>query len=517
MPVMKYVLILICLVMSFKSASAQKPIPDMRSTTKSNVEFLLSNNGIYGSNLITRRGGVFWPRGSGNQYIFGGGIWFGAKKMKEGEAKPRELTVVSFNPNSGISWMMPGQVSDTLKQFDSTQYLLQSSIDYHSNGTEKNGFPYNWPMWDTKGNVRTNRNFGSYITNQADRSGVIYPKGTVIISDEDIVAVYNDKNLGNYELSVNSARNLGYPLGIQFEQVLYSWEMGTLLQDAVAIRYTIINTSPDTLKECWVGNALDGDIVSNANNSNKGAQNDIVKYLSERADLNTAIQFSEETMGDEGKGLGVIAVSLLESPAIDVSHSLRKDKKSFTFTEQLGLKTFKNWTIDGEGFGDSRYYELSRGVIDGNTGAADKRMLLATGPFHMMPGDTTYLTVAFTFAKRDTANENYAKLIQKIEAVRDTLFKNGGREVPEPEPGRSVVIYHNSAEATLYLSLLKTENVKVELYNVLGQRVREVFNGELSAQNHAIPFSTAMLPSGAYYCAIFKNGDVEMVPVRIAR
>ncbi|HYF03976.1 MAG TPA: hypothetical protein VEC36_11400 [Patescibacteria group bacterium] len=61
-------------------------------------------------------------------------------------------------------------------------------------------------------------------------------------------------------------------------------------------------------------------------------------------------------------------------------------------------------------------------------------MLLATGPFHMLPGDTTYLTVAFTFAKRDTANENYAELIRKIEAVRDTLFKNNGEEIPEATP-----------------------------------------------------------------------------------
>jgi hypothetical protein len=27
-------------------------------------------------------GGGYWPRGSQNQYIFGGGVWFGAKKMR---------------------------------------------------------------------------------------------------------------------------------------------------------------------------------------------------------------------------------------------------------------------------------------------------------------------------------------------------------------------------------------------------------------------------------------------------
>ncbi|HYF03977.1 MAG TPA: T9SS type A sorting domain-containing protein [Patescibacteria group bacterium] len=79
-------------------------------------------------------------------------------------------------------------------------------------------------------------------------------------------------------------------------------------------------------------------------------------------------------------------------------------------------------------------------------------------------------------------------------------------------------MYYSNSEATLYLSLLKTTDVKVELYNILGQKVSDVFKGELSGQNHAIPFSIANLPSGAYYCAVFKNGgEVEMVPVRIAR
>ena len=43
----------------------------------SNVEFFSSNYGIFGLNVSASKAGGIWPRGSGNAYIFGGGIWFG--------------------------------------------------------------------------------------------------------------------------------------------------------------------------------------------------------------------------------------------------------------------------------------------------------------------------------------------------------------------------------------------------------------------------------------------------------
>jgi hypothetical protein len=87
----------------------------------SNIEFFSSNYGIFGLNVIGNQAGGIWPRGSNKAYIFGGGIWFGARKVardtsgqiiktSEGIDSLRKMAVISYNPNSGASWMVPGRV-----------------------------------------------------------------------------------------------------------------------------------------------------------------------------------------------------------------------------------------------------------------------------------------------------------------------------------------------------------------------------------------------------------------------
>ncbi|MCX7936371.1 MAG: hypothetical protein N2971_01530, partial [Chlorobi bacterium] len=83
---------------------------DLRQNTVSRVRFMITNYGIFGLDVARNQGGGFWPRGSTNEYIFGGGIWFGAIKTKDG--LPRKMSVISYNPNSGASWMTPGSIDD---------------------------------------------------------------------------------------------------------------------------------------------------------------------------------------------------------------------------------------------------------------------------------------------------------------------------------------------------------------------------------------------------------------------
>ena len=45
----------------------------------SNIEFFYTNRGVL-FNSGSQAEGCFWPRGSGNSYIFGEGLWFATKK-----------------------------------------------------------------------------------------------------------------------------------------------------------------------------------------------------------------------------------------------------------------------------------------------------------------------------------------------------------------------------------------------------------------------------------------------------
>ena len=124
---------------------------DIQKNTISNVDFYSSNFGIIGCNLLQNNGGTFWPRGSLDQYIFAGGFWFGAKKYLPGDSVPHKLVEISYNPNSGSSWFVPGRIEDgdLADTLDYYTYRTYFSTDFH----KFSGIPKdltdgpNWTHW----------------------------------------------------------------------------------------------------------------------------------------------------------------------------------------------------------------------------------------------------------------------------------------------------------------------------------------------------------------------------------
>jgi hypothetical protein len=515
-------LVLICLVTGASYESAAQAF-QQHKTTKGNVEIMLTNYGIFGLDVAKNAGGGFWPRASQNQYIFGGGIWFAALKLLPGEDVPRKLVAISYNPNSGKSWMVPGSVQDGPNVDNTTfKYDIQSSVDYNSDGTAINPPLPTWPMWNTGGILKQNGNFGSYIYTESDRSSVVYPQGAAFISDEDIISIFKDTDVSVYEKdTITKVLEAGLPLGMQYQQAVYSWNKGTPLQDVVVIRYTMINTSPDTLRECYLAPAIDADIAVKANASN-GAANDRTRFMTERPELQTAIQWTNENAGEAGKGFGYLGVTLLETPAVDAQNNIRKDKGFYPFTEQIGLYTFHNWTIENDpSTSDQRYDFVAAGMKDGDDGPGDKRMLASTGPFVMHPGDTARVAVALTFAKYTGTTgagtpESLAELIGKIETLRNELYQ-GVLSVENENllKEKSAFISFKNDAATLHFKNESFKNIRAELFNTLGERISIIYNGDISADE--ISFKTNELPAGMYYCVIILNGERITLPMTIVR
>ena len=90
--------------------NSETPVYQQEKNTVSNVEFTTTNYGIFGLDVESSSNGGTWPRNSKNGYIFGGGIWFGAQKLVDG--KMRSLVELSYNPNTGKSWMVPGRIEN---------------------------------------------------------------------------------------------------------------------------------------------------------------------------------------------------------------------------------------------------------------------------------------------------------------------------------------------------------------------------------------------------------------------
>lgn len=435
---------------------------DLQENTVSNIEFYVTNYGIFGFNTAAGGGigGGYWPRGSLNQYIFGGGVWFGALKKFNQDTVP--LVLVTYNPNSGLSWTVPGRINaggptSTLNEDtwdvdvnDTKTYRSYFSTDFNlSSGSALNtdDGPA-WPIWDFSSNpfdtLKVNRYFGQYVDNPVERSRDYHSKGPAFISEEDIFATYKDTDLNYYEGGNAQRRSEGYPLQLQFEEMIYSWGFGRY-KDFIFIKYEITNYSPDTLFKCWLAPVLDVDLAR-APNTRLGASNDRTTFYFQDSSLNLAYQWTNSDLGESNVGFGYLGFDFLESPATFQAYDedglptfdpengyVRKDKKFFEGSEQLGLVSMRNWNIqDDPKENAERYAFISEPILDGDNGPGDKRFMMSTGPFNMRPADTVRVVVGIMLANTakgrdaDGTPEDVAELISLnkfAQAVYDNNFR----------------------------------------------------------------------------------------------
>ncbi len=402
---------------------------DLQQNKVSNIEFYTTNYGIFGLNVRGNVGGGYWPRRSNNQYIFGGGIWFAAQKTPPGSLTgvKRKLCVISYNPNSGASWMVPGSVNDgdEVQNNLRDKYRVYFSTDFRPNdgAARISTDGPNWPIWDVDNNaeIKVDRYFGKHEPDISRRNLANHTKGPAFISGEDIFSVFKDTDLQRYEGGEDIQRAKGYPMRLQFEQMFYTWGFGDY-KDFMFMKYDIINFSNDILEECYMAPAMDMDIALRTNNVG-GAANDRTRFFIEDESLNLAVQWSNADRGEGGKDFGYIGFDFLESPAVDDSGYIRKDKKVFTNDEQLGLHAFRNWIIQNDPVDDDgRYNFLSEDIKDGDTGPGDKRFLMSTGPFKLRPQDTARVVVGLIMAKTSKGRDADGTVEDMAELIRKDVF-----------------------------------------------------------------------------------------------
>lgn len=516
----------------------ESKIFDVRQNLKSNVDLSITNYGVIGKNGLTNASSVSWPRGSNNMYLFGGGLWFGAVKQNS-EGEFFKNTFITYNPNSGISWVVPGRIADGNELDKSLTAQLNNrvyvSTDYAEDGTPTDVTDAtNWPIWDAKPGQTPGVDgyAGQYVPNPANRTMVVYPKGPVFLSDEDIFTIYKDTDLNYYEHGVTKARERGYPLGLDIAQTVYTWAEGEL-KDAVIIHYEIVNRSSDTLRECWVAPAMDFDIAT-VLQSQAGASNDRVRFYAEDPSLNLAVQWTEGNMGEANKGFGYVGMSFLSSPAVDENGFIRRDKQFFAQEEQLGLQTFRNWVIENDPItDDSRYDFVSAKVKDADDGPGDKRFLMATGPFNFLPGEKARVAVALVFATGEGNNatgtqQDMTKLVHLTKLVRNTYdatFASGViTRVADATDGAVQAGIHidrvfpnpASTRMSVEFTLPVAGETTIELVDVTGRTVGSMHKA-LAAGAQVLALDASAFPLGIYYCRITSAGFTATTMVSIVR
>jgi hypothetical protein len=174
------------------------------------VEMCVSNYGKYGQ---AEDGwyGCWWPKGSGHNYIFGAGSWFGTIDHATGDT----LVTIGYGPHGGESEYTPGIAG--------MSFSAQEAIIYM--------YPAPWPPPAP-----------SYPMAPQDP-----------ISHQDSWCAYNDLD-ETYHMPGDTR-----PIGLEVYQSVYVWNLSTT-EDIVFVRFELKNVSGDTLTDCYFGICADNAI-----------------------------------------------------------------------------------------------------------------------------------------------------------------------------------------------------------------------------------------------------------------
>ncbi len=166
------------------------------------IELWISNYGKIGM--------LFYPKGSGHNYLYGAGIWFGVI-----DSLGDTLVTIGYGPHGGESEFIPGLASQNPDDPSAIIYM----------------HPFLWPA-----------------------PYAVFPMAPQdTFSHQDSWCCYNDTDI-NAHIPGDTR-----PIGIEVYQTGYAWQL-TGLQTVIYLIWTVKNITSDTLKDCIFSFCEDPDI-----------------------------------------------------------------------------------------------------------------------------------------------------------------------------------------------------------------------------------------------------------------
>ncbi len=484
------------------------------------VEMCISNYGRFGM-TVHDIPGCWWPTGSGHNYIYGAGIWFGTIDALNGDT----LVTTGYYPHDGTSECAPGLHGMLLSHPCARIYM----------------YPDNWPP-------------------PADTFPMAPQEA---VSHQDSWCCFNDCD-PIYHIPGDTR-----PIGIEVYQTVYEWNL-TEIQDIIFFMYDVKNVSGHTLEECYIG------IKVHCRIGGLGA-NDRCCAIVEREYAvngdtilvdNTGYQWQEdEEPGTPPWFPGAIGFDLLQTP-FDLVEGMDKDgdgildqyeRDSVYYVHnlpqylwdadndgvpdwrdpsqwpQLGMTAIKRFSGFGPDTDPERFlamagYDFTTGqYAPYDTVPADPdywRFLESSGPFELEPDSVVSFVFAVMFADRydiyllpdtslaliDQYAEDYYNMYWYLyTGVQENFEKRNAtsemRILPNPISNSGVISF--SLPTAAYVSL--------KLYNAVGQLVETVYDGVKPAGVYEHRLDTRSLPQGTYFVVLETGSVTERRSVVVLR
>ena len=430
-------------------------------------------------------------------------------------------------------------------------------------------FSYSWQNW--KDAVSLGAEFydgdGDGVYNPVDKNW----NGTwdlnedmpPLVGDEIAWCVYNDG------LPANQRRWQSEPQGIEVRQTIFATN-NPELQNVIFIRYSIINSGlvADVMDSVYFGIWEDGDL---------GDFSDDVVGCDTM--LNSGYFYNSEPDYLYGEDCPAFFSTMLQGPIIITNNTIDTAKNNLG--QQIGAEIFsnsknlsiashvffiggdpdlrdpnsaieaRNYLLGGDRQGElpdpcNFAYGLVRGGVNCNevnprlwfSGdpvedvgwiaryGRDNRNLVSTGPFNLEKDKPQELIIAYVIGKGTdyfnsitVARENVQRAIQEYQSNFATMSYT---PPPATNPVNSYVLYQNypnpfNPTTTIRYEFPQDGVVTIDIYDILGQRVKTVLNEFKRADRYEITFNSAGLASGVYIYRMKVNDFItskKMVLVR---
>lgn len=201
---------------------------------------------------------------------------------------------------------------------------------------------------------------------------------------------------------------------------------------------------------------------------------------------------------------------------VNLFGSLDPDTYAETFEFLLGLtKSGEPYVYDGDTLTYQRSGNPVTGEGDLDIADADRRMLAVSGPFDMAPGDSQYVLIRLTVAQ----GSDYLNTITELKSVLNEPFDpmtTIDDFVPLPSRFQVRQNYPNPFNPTtrIEFSLPERARVTVNVYNILGQKVRQLVDRTLPGGEHFTTWdgtdqNNQRVASGLYFYRVRAGDSVD--------
>jgi hypothetical protein len=392
-----------------------------------NIDMFVTNHGSLAYDLTTENAGFIYPKGGTYTAIYAAGLWLGAKVNGQVRCAIGEYS----------QEFVPGPMANGTYLPDVPEFKNYTIVRGDSTSPDYLNWPYDQgaptDSVDMDGNA-------------LDPSGQPYGK-PLLLGDEMIWSVFNDSDPAAHAGDAGSTA----PLGVEVQQSVFAF-LNTRLQNTIFIRWKILNKGGNQLDSMYVSFWSDPDLggftddlvgcdttvsvgyVYNATNADAqyGATPPSVGYDFFQGPLVQVSPVVVDTLGMVSFNKYINGTDPL-SPiqTYNYMQGLNSDGTSVHVNNNSSLPITR-YQVSG----DPSLPNGPTNWIDSNP--ADRRLMLSSGPFTMMPGDSQDVYAAIIVGRSTNRLTSITQMLSEdayAQSAFDALF-----HVPGPPPAPTVYL-----------------------------------------------------------------------------